>query len=86
MAKTYPAKPRKGIRKRPLLPTLEVTVQQDGRTFHAHARHKSASGHSAAWAARRLAELLGYSSSTDVIYVGTDADGHQRFLLIEVQP
>lgn len=83
--KDYPAKPRKGTRKQPLPGTLNVEVhKEDARTFHATARRKCASGHSGAWAARRLAELLGYSKHADVLYVGKDeAAGITRFQIVE---
>jgi hypothetical protein len=83
--KTYPAKARKATRKQPLPATLEVEVQRDGHLFHASARRKCATGHSGAWATRKLAELLGYSKHADVIYVCKDAaSGAARFSIVEV--
>lgn len=86
--KTYPAKPRAGTRKEVLPGTLQVDVRQEGRTtFHATARRKCASGHSAAWATRKLAQLLGYSNSADVLYVRAgDEAGALVFRIVEPQP
>ena len=85
--KTYPAKPRTGTRKEALPGTLQVQVYQDGNTFHTAARRKAASGHSAAWAVRKLAELLGYSAGADVLYLRTDDDaGVLVFQIVEPMP
>ena len=85
--KTYPAKPRAGTRKDVLPGTLQVDVRQDGNTFHATARRKCASGHSAAWATRKLAQLLGYSNGADVLYVRAgDEAGALVFRIVEPQP
>ena len=88
MAKTYPAKKAAGNRKQPLPPVLEVPVRQDnGGTYIAHARKKTARTiTSAASAARKLAQLLGYPPSADVRYARTDEYGIQVFEIVEVQP
>lgn len=85
--KTYPAKPRAGTRKQALPGTLDVVVHRDGNGFHATARRKCANGHSGSWAARRLAELLGYTKHADVLYVGKDvAAGTFNFKIVEPRP
>lgn len=86
-AKDYPAKPRTATRKQPLPGALNVEVRKDGNTFHATARRKCASGHSGAWATRKLAELLGYTKHADVLYVGKDAAaGTVMFQIVEPRP
>lgn len=84
--KTYPAKKAAGRRKAPLTRALEVPVSEHAGTWTAQAKKKAASSTtSAASAARKLAQLLGYSVHADVRYVRATQAG-QLFEIVEVPP
>ena len=82
----YPAKKAKGTRKTARAQVHSVAVSERAGTWTAHGSKKSAcSTTSAASAARKLAQLLGYPPSADVRYVAP-LPGGQAFEIVEVQP
>lgn len=65
---------------------VEVEAWKEGGVFHAAAQGERASGYSATWAVRKLADLLGYTKHADVMYVGKYAASVDTFVFQIIEP